>query len=260
MKTTARLDVSPVGTYYAQLASMLKQDLPRTVRMEAAATVRRAMQFVESSKPSDVRERAMRKGVADFRTSPGSFGGTTNVSRRKGEFGRQWMVGLRGGGAKPMSLWSGNLSALRDHTGQGWRVPDTDWARYKAAWNADAKRTREAMKAKLGARGITAKSFYEILVKLNSGSTDGVAAFVTRARPISGRNRPVAFVGGTGEGSSQYNLTVVNTSGVAVATGGQRKLDSAITIRRKFFMDSMQRNFFFDAKFVARNYPWAKVT
>jgi hypothetical protein len=259
MKTTARLDVSPVGTYYAQLAVMLKQDLPRTVRTEAAATVRRAMRFVSASKSSEVKASALKSGVAAFR-EVGSFGGTTSVGKRSKVFGQQWMVGVRGRKPMPMGIWNGKLGALKDHTGLGNRATDADWQRLKGMWAKNAAETKKNIAARKAARGITAKSWYEMLVKLNAGSTDGVAAFITRARPISGRNRPVAFVGGTGEGSSQYNLTVVNTSGVAVATEGQRKLDLAITIRRKFFMDSMQRNFLFDAEFVARNYPWAKVT
>lgn len=259
MKFTGTVNVAPIGTYYGQLAAMVKQDMPRTVRFEAAATIRRAMQMVDSSKTSEVKARALRKGVAEFRTSPGSFGGTTNVSKRSGELNRQWMVGTRDGLARPMSLWNGGLAALQDHTRQGWRVNDTDWQRFKAAWVADAAKTKASIKAKVGARGITAKSWYDMLVKLNSGQTDGVAAFVKRARPISGKSRAVSFVGGSGEGSAQYMLTVTNTSGVAIATGGERKLASAITIRRKFFMDSLEKGFFFDAKFLARNYPWVQV-
>lgn len=259
MKTTARIDVSPVGTYYGQLAAMVRQSQPRTVRFEAAATVRRAMQLVDSSNVSDVRQRALKSGVASFREA-GSFGGTTSIGKRSRVYGQQWMVGVRGRPPMPMGLWRGGLGALQDHTGLGNRATDADWTRYKAMWAKDAAETKKMIAQRVGARGITAKSYFEILVKLNSGQTDGVAAFITRARPISGRNRPVAFVGGTGEGGPSYTLTVVNTSGVAVATGGQRKLNSAITIRRKFFMDSLDRGFFNDARFVARNYPWVKVS
>lgn len=259
MKITARIDVSPVGTYYGQLAAMVRQDMPRTVRFEAAATVRRAMQLVTSAKVSDVRQRALKTGVSSFREA-GSFGGTTSIGKRSKVYGQQWMVGMRGGKVMPMGRWNGGLGALQDHTGQGWRASDADWARLKAMWAKDAAETKKLIAQRVGARGITAKSWYDMLIKINAGQTDGIAAFVTRARPISGRNRPVAFVGGSGEGSASYTLTVTNTSGVAIATGGARKLASAITIRRKFFMDSLEKGFFFDAKFVARNYPWVKVS
>ncbi len=259
MRITGTVNVAPVGTYFSQLASVVRQDIPRTVRFEAAATIRRAMQFFASSKVSDVKNRALKSGVAEFREA-GSFGGTTSIGRRSSVYGQQWMVGVRGRPPMPMSLWSGGLGALQDHTGQGNRATDSDWNRFKSMWAKDATKTKQAIKDRAGARGITAKSWFDILVKLNSGQTEGVASFITRARPISGRARPVAFVGGQGEGSANYQLTVVNTSGLAVATGGERKLASAITIRRKFFMDSLEKGYFDDAKFVARHYPWVKVS
>jgi hypothetical protein len=48
-------------------------------------------------------------------------------------------------------------------------------------------------------------------------------------------------------------------SGLALATGGASKLASAITIRRAFFLRSMQKGLYDDARFIARNYPWAAV-
>lgn len=258
MSFTARIDVSPVATYYGQLAVMLKQDLPRTIRFEASATVRRAMSMVKSSNVSEVRARAMRKGVARFEGG-GKIEGSTNVSKRRGKFGQQWLINMGTARVMPMSIWGGTLVPMAAHTGQGWRTSDEQWGLFKRAWDSNLKDVKLDMKAKVAARGITAKSWYDLLIKLNSGQTDGIAAFVTRARPISGRNRPVVFVGGTGAGTSQYTLTVTNTSGVAIATNGARKLASSITIRREFFRRNMEQGFFFDAKFVAKNYPWVKV-
>jgi hypothetical protein len=52
---------------------------------------------------------------------------------------------------------------------------------------------------------------------------------------------------------------VVNGSGLASATGGERKLESAISARRRFFMQSLDKGFYSDAKFVAKYHPWASV-
>lgn len=258
MRITGSVDVSPVASYYGQLAATLRQSIPRTVRFEAAATVRKAMEFVTSSKASEVKARAIKSGVASFREL-GSFGGTTSVGKRSKIYGQQWMVGMRGGKVMPMGRWNGSLGALQDHDGSGWRAKDADWNRFKSMWAKDVKDTKQSIKDRQGARGITARSWAEILIKINNGQTDGLAAFVMRARPISGKTRTVAFAASTGEGSSSFSLTIANTSGVAVATGGERKLASAITIRRKFFMDSLDKGFFNDAKFVARNYKWVSV-
>lgn len=258
MKITAKVDVTPVNTYYAQLASMLRQSLPRTIRFEAAATVRRAMQMQKSSSVDSVRRAATLKGVAKF-TEGGPIGGTTSVGKRSKVFGRQWMVRRDIGRVMPMSLWEERLAPLKDRTGQGWHARDADWMRFKAAWARDIAMTKKSITAKLGARGITAKSYFDILVALNTGAPVA-ASFIQRARPISGRMRQVGFAQTFGENTSQPMVVVTNTSGVAIATSGQRKLNSAISIRRAAFMKAMEKDLFFDMKFVARNYPWAKVS
>lgn len=260
MQITAKVDVTPLKTYYGELAVALRRSLPQTLRYEAAATVRRAMQFVKSSAVSEVKERALRDGVASFRNGPSGFGGTTSVGKRAKRKWQQWMVGMRGGKVMPMSLWNGGLGPLQDHTGQGWRARNEDWAQFKALWARNAQATKASIKARAGARGITAKSWFEILEKLNSEQAASVSAFVQRARPISGVSRQVGFAVELGAGSTQPQVTITNTSGLAIATGGERKLQSAITIRRKFFMDSFDKGFFDDARFIAKNYPWAKVS
>lgn len=237
---------------------MLRQDLPKTLRMEAAATVRRAMQMQQSSKVSDVRRRGLLKGVARF-TEGGTVGGSTSVGKRSKVFGRQWMVRRDLGRVMPMSLWTGGLTPLRDHTGEGWKAKDSDWLKFKAAWARDIAQTKKSIAARVGARGIAARSYFEILIALGNGDSS-VASFVKRARPISGKMRTVGMAHTFGENSASPSVVVTNTSGVAIATGGQRKLNSAITIRRAFFMRAMSKGFFFNAKFVARNYPWAKVS
>ena len=281
MKFSAKLDVAPVKTYFGELAIILKQSLPDTIRGEGAAIVRKAMSFQAHAKVAEVRERALKKGVATFRIAAG-FGGTTNVSKRRGEFGRQWMVGRKGGKPMPMGMWEGKLGMPRDGkrssgtTGKkltrskngvqkirtkrqtnGWYAPAADWARYKAAWAADAEDTKKRIADRLAARGLAAKSWLEIIDKINAGSDDA-AAFIRRARPISNKSRTVAGVVQTGAGTANYQLTIINASGIAIASGGQRKLATAITIRRKFFMDKLRAGFFEDAKFVARNYKWAR--
>ncbi len=265
MNFTGKLNASgPIGSYYGQLAAMLRKEIPTTVRFEAAATVRRAMQMVKSSKVTAVKERALKKGVARFRTE--GVGGSVDVGK-KSRFGQIWMVGAAGNGfTVPIGEWDGSLGPLQDHqraTGgaDGWHTSDANWTMVKAAWAANARETKKKIQAKLGARGITAKSWYEILQKIGAGDPSaGVPAYVQRARPINGISRGAGFAVATGEGTSQFQITVINTSGTAIATGGERKLNAAIAMRRAAFMNAMNKNLFFDAKFVARNYPWAKVT
>ena len=283
MRITAKVNVAPVKSYFNDLAASLHRTLPETIRMEAAAVVRRAMQMVAYSKVSEVRERALRKGVASFRIGAG-FGGTTNVGKRSSEKGRQWMVGRRGGKPMPMGHWDGNLGPLMDgkkssgtkgkkltrskspiykrRKSNGWRAPDADWAKFKAAWTQDIADTKKRIKDRVGARGLTAKSWMDIIIKLHAGDNmSGIPDFVRRARPIaSQKQREVTEVYHNGQGTSHYTLTVENDSGIAIATRGQSKLDSAISIRRKFFVNSLKKNLYEDAAFVGRYYPWAKVS
>ena len=108
MRITAKVNVAPVKSYFNDLAASLHRTLPETIRMEAAAVVRRAMQMVAYSKVSEVRERALRKGVASFRIGAG-FGGTTNVGKRSSEKGRQWLLGRRAEGNEVrFGLWTVN--------------------------------------------------------------------------------------------------------------------------------------------------------
>lgn len=259
MRFTAKIDTRPIGTYYGQLAVVVRQSLPKTIRFEAAATVRRAMKMVDSAPVAKIRQGALYAGVAKF-SADSRVGGTTSVGRRSALFGRQWLVRYDIARVMPMSIWGGKLTPMQNHTGQGWRAPDTDWLRFKSAWMADIKETKAYIQRRLGARGLTAKSWLEIMEKIGAGQMDGVASFVKRARPINAaRKRVTSFALSQGEGTPNFELTIVNASGIAIKTGGHRKLASAISIRRKFFADSLRKGFFDDARFVARNYPWAVV-
>lgn len=293
MRIKAKVNVAPVKSYFNDLAASLKRTFPETIRMEAAAVVRRAMQMVAYSKVSEVKDRALRKGVASFRPeSMTPFGGTTNVGKRNSDQYRQWMVGRKpANGSKfaksnvmPMGYWRGGFNPPADgqrssgnkgktftrsktriykrRQSNGWRAPDADWTKFKAAWAQDVADTKKRIKDRVGARGLTAKSWLDIIIKLHAGDNmSGIPDFVRRARPIASQKaREVTDVYHNGQGTSHYTLTVENDSGIAIATRGQAKLDSAISIRRKFFVNSLKKNLYEDAAFVGRYYPWAKVS
>jgi len=288
MKITATVDVKPVETFFGQLAMVLRKNVPETIRGEAKHIIRATMRMQKHTKPAEVKARAFKKGVASFRVSEGSFGGTTNVSGRRGEYGRQWMVGRRGQGAAPMGWFnpsSGKFASLADgsRTGgtkgmkldrspngvnrlrakhrsrNGWRVKGDDWAKFKQLWSKDQEDTKKRIKDRLAARGITARSWFEIMDKIEHRSGEDIPEFIRRARPISEKRRTVLIVASNGEKTNNYELTMVNGSGLASATGGERKLESAISARRQFFMQNLDKGFYSDAKFVAKYHPWASV-
>jgi hypothetical protein len=257
----AHVNVQPYASYMGQLAAALRQSNAKTIRFEAAATVRRAMQMQKSSSVAQVKKDALNSGVSRFPGDDGRIAGSTSVAKRSRIFGRQWMIRYDIARVLPMSIWSGKLGPLANHTGQGWRAIESDWTRYKAAWARDVVETKRNIQRRLGARGLTAKSWLEIIEKIGAGEAQGIAEFIRRARPINpAKRRPTGFASTKGEGNANVQVTVINTSGLAIAAGGERKLASAITIRRKFFMDSFNKGFLSDARFVARNYPWAKVS
>jgi hypothetical protein len=290
MKITATVDVKPVETFFGQLAVVLRKNVPETIRGEVKHIIRATMRMQKHSDLAGVRARAFKKGVATFRQNGyASFGGTTNVSGRRGEYGRQWMVGRkdtkkaipmgwfnpssgkfapladgsRTGGTKGMKLDRSpngvNRLRAKHRSRNGWRVKDEDWARFKQIWAINQAKVKDRIKDRVAARGITARSWLEIIDKLQSGDAEGIPDFVRRARPISNRSRTIAGVIATGERTNNFELTVVNGSGLASATGGERKLQSAISARRRFFMTNLDKGFYADAKFVAKYHPWASV-
>lgn len=265
-KFTAHVDVSPVGTYYNQLAAALNQSLPKTIRMEAAATVRRAsqLQAVRPLPADELRLRARESVVKRFQD--GSIIGSVNkfTGRRRNKWGEgfAWAINGTTAKARPVGLlWDGGkLPTPTDHTGQGWRLSDAEWAGWKAAFTRAAARSAKVEQARLGARGLTQKSWYELMLKIASGEpVTGFSATIQRARPVKGNARDIAAAVGV-KSPHGYTLDVVNASGIAVATDGQRKLNTAISIRRKFFLNNLEKGFYSDAKFVARNYKWAAVS
>lgn len=263
MRITAKLDTAPVGTYYGQLAAALRQSQPRTIRMEAAATVRKAMQLQPVRPPTaaQISLSARRKAVARFYDG-GAIGGSINVSRRRGVPGMAWLVRKDLGRAQPLYLlWdgAGQLPAPVDHQGRGTRVSDANWAKWKAAYSRAIAYARKQEQARLGARGLTQKSWFDLITKIADGEPMNTPALVMRARPVKGGSRTVAAAIAA-QTRTSFSLSVVNDSGLAVATGGQRKLNTAISIRRKFFLDSLNKGFLSDASFVARNYKWAAVS
>ena len=134
MNITAKRDAAPVTTYYHQLAVALNQGLERTIRMEAAATVRKASQLspVKPLPVSELRTRARESLLVKF--GEGSMGGSVNkfTSRRlkKNGAGFGWLVNRATARVMPMGMvWPspGAQAAPQPHNGQGWRTGDAQW-------------------------------------------------------------------------------------------------------------------------------------
>lgn len=264
MKFTASVNVAPVVSYYNQLAVALNQSLEKTIRMEAAATVRRASQL-DPVKPLPRQELTLRAreqiikrfGSGDYVGTVNKF--TGNRSKKRGS-GYGWLVNRSIARVMPMGkVWDGGrLNTPSDNNGDGWRTNDVQWSKWKQQFAEAAQRERAAIAARVGARGLTQKSWFELMIKIASGEPVVAPDSIMRARPVKGGSRTVAAAVPTKTPSS-FSLAVVNDSGIAVSTGGQRKLNAAIQIRQAFFLRSLERGFYSDAKFIARNYKWAVV-
>ena len=257
MKITGTVDVAPVGSYYGHLALMLRQDLPSTLRMEAAATVRIAMNLSTRADPEVIKARTLISGVANFREADRGFGGTTSVGKRSNMIGMQWMVGAKGGKARPIGAWDGTLGPIAEHTGLFWRQSDADWNKFREIWSRNKLKVSLNQRKRAGAAGLTAKSWFDLLLDLGNGKASA-PEMVKRARPISGSFRKVGFVQAS-SGSASPELTITNTSGIAIKTRGQAKLNSAISRRRNYFNNSLENGFFGSATLAAKKYPWMRV-
>jgi hypothetical protein len=257
MALTVRLDPPRFENYYQQLAVVLRQSLPRTLRFEAAATVARAMKMTKTARVPLIRRSAAIAGIRDKMPS-GTIRNSVNTGSKGGQEGLLWGFSTKTNRAFALGVW--DFKTKRFLT----RRPASGGFSHVSRTLADVWKKKMVLVAlnielKLEARGIDQKSWYGIIEKLGNNQVQ-VPEFVRRARPINGRVRTVSFAATEGANTPKPVVVIANTSGVASATGGSRKLASAITIRRKFFRNSMKKGFFEDAKFVAKNYKWATVS
>ena len=248
MKLTAKLDIQPLKSYYQELAAELRRDLPSVLRGEAAATVNKVLEMSKSrASVSKVKDKGWRRvyGRVD---NGGKIVLTTNSGRRGGQ--RDFVWGKADGQkAFPIGLLSNKrLTGPMQKKMGGTLV---------GVWAGEANDAKHEMDAMVNARGLTQKSWYAIIEKLAAG-TYNVADFIRRARPVKGNSRTVGFAATTGENTSSPVVTIANTSGLAVITGGERKLQSAISIRRAFFMRNLRTGMFATFEKASRAYPFIR--
>jgi len=231
--------------------------------MEAAATVRRAMK-IDPVRPLDrniLSDSARRNAINHF--YEGSVDGMVSSGRKGHRVGMAYAFDAEGGwkGNAPLyQIWLGKgpLESPQDNAIEGFRLKKSTWLKWKAGYVKAVRAAQAMIPRRLRARGLTQKSWYDLLVSIAEGKPVDAPAIVKRARPVQDRSRTVAAALPTKTPTS-FVLDVVNDSGLASATGGQRKLNTAISIRRTFFRRNLEKGFMSDAKFIARNYPWASV-
>lgn len=259
MRLTASIDVRPVGTYYGQLAAALRQDLPRTLRFEAAATVRRVMQMSRAGSVSKIKKSAAIAGMTRKEYDPkGTLRLNIGTGRRGGTLGMVWGFNANTQKAFALGVWdlkNKTYISRRPKTGRFSHVSITA----QGLWRGKMDDVKQETERRLAARGIDAKSWLGIIEKLGTGQAVA-PEYVRRAKPIRKAPRVVAFAGTEGANTSSPAVVIANTSGLSIATGGEKKLEAAITARRNAFRIAMGKGLFSNAAFIARNYPWASVS
>jgi antitoxin component of MazEF toxin-antitoxin module len=244
-----------------QLAAVLNQSMEKTVRMEGVAVIKRAMQMVGKSQPAAKIELSARESIIKRFGSGKQAGSVNRFSNKRGaEGGFAWLINRTNGKVMPMGrVWSGEaLGTPADRNGGGWETSDERWLEFKRQYYDAAKKEKQVVSARLGARDLTKKSWLELMQKVAGTEPVKLDQRIMRATPVKGGSRTVASALGAKSGSS-FTLTVANDSGIAAKQDGQRKLLTAIQIRRAFFTKSFERGFYSDAKFLARNHKWLKV-
>ncbi len=255
MKVTAFVDVEPVRSYMDQLAIVLKQSNARTIRMEAMAIVLSAMTIGKTKKFSDdeIEESARRRALRRFPT------GAINSGKRGGVRGRAFAV-INAKARRLYDMEENGYPAPIDSVGKGAHLTDAEWATWKSEYVAACERAKKSAVDRKAARFLTAKSWFELMVKIaEGGDVKGYRDAIKRARPVGGKSRDVVAAVPMKTGTL-FSLTVVNSSGIVIANNGQRYLNTAIARRRKFFLNSLEKGFLSDAKFLQKYYPWAVVS
>jgi len=126
-------------------------------------------------------------------------------------------------------------------------------------WSLIQDNRLRSVKAKIGARGLSKKSWWEL------GKTFGVQikipAYAKKAKPSDGKEHP-GNVHSTKTGAgAQFTLHVVNSQPTVnnPGVGGSRVIQVAITGRAKYFERNVCHKVFESVAAVAKKYPGVKV-
>lgn len=126
-----------------------------------------------------------------------------------------------------------------------------------ALWSAIAARRKASLAAKLRARGLAKKSWWEIARAL--GITIKVPSYVTAAVPTTGKTYDNVSVS-LSRSAGKLQITIENAQPTVNLIGGARALQRAIDGRTKFFIQNVGRGVFDDVAKIVRKYPGMKAT
>jgi hypothetical protein len=138
--------------------------------------------------------------------------------------------------------------------------PNNIWTEANTMFQYGLARMSEETRKSLAARGITQKSWVEMLESIPGQTLDNTAP--KSARINAATLKAVSRAGPRRQGYAVdsnsglfYELSCYNTSSIAVKHKGIEKIQAAIRIREAAFRQAAKHGVFSDAKAIAQRYP-----
>lgn len=248
----ARVDLSPWMNYNRELSRRLKATLPDVIRQEAGTILKSAMGKHKVAAPEQLRRAARLKVYS-----------RADVADHEMLRGKDNLIWLRRRGAarfRMIGRWDGEYGGIGPNAGSPWHRVDADlWRHFWTTWRGLERTAKKAETEHLAARGLTRKSYTDLIRQIGAPEAlRKVPRYVVNARPI-GRRRDVSHSRESGRLSPRYVLTTSNGSGLAISTQGHRHMRWAMANRAAFFRRAIKQGFVDDARFLQRNFRWARV-
>ncbi len=259
MSFDVRVDTTIFDGYMRDLSINLRRSLPDTIRMEAAAVIKTAALMHKPAKAADVRKQARRRVMSRIDDGSGQLitinsgkrGGTPNRIWYRDSWGHWHIVGT----------WSGGNRLPSD----GWHLPNGQWSEVKRLWKSELNDAREEITAALRSRGLTIKSWVQILDALNlplqqvAPISKPIPSYALNAMPRSGKPYKNGTVSET-EAPGYFLLETTNTSPLAIKLDGARKIEAAIRNREGAYRNALKHGVFESASETAKRYPGIEVS
>ncbi len=256
-----------------ELAQTVRVDWRRVVRSEGASVLRVAASMERIAKIKDIKLQTNERVM--HRQSTGVNKMTINTGKRQGERGFMWFTDGRAVASRrspnhghtprffPIGVYQFGANTFFPTP---YRFPDVTWESAKLLFDLGLEKSRKDTAAGLRARGVTTKSWVEMLeaipgqtLEATAPKSANVPSFVKNALSRRGpRRQGFAVVGESTSGP--YTVTCINTSPIAVKRGGQQKIEAAIRIREGAFIQALRHGVFDDAKALAQHYPGLTVS
>lgn len=233
--------------------------MPEIVKGETIKILQTCIKKQKAAKVSVLNRSGLLRGYNRLSKTGDDFV-SINAGNKGGRKDLVWYSYKNGDGKrvfKPVGKWGESTSLPAVFNRSEGNLGASRLNDYKTKWSqASSVAKNEAKRAK-ASRGSTAKSWYEIVNKITNTPPE-VSSYIKNSIRRDGKsglgNAELGF-----SGKNQYQIKVINASGLAIKSGGQGLVNYAIGARTVFWQRAMRKGWADNATFVSRNAPFIKM-